>query len=26
MESSGLVKEALGETLYENYLDEKHRE
>jgi hypothetical protein len=26
LESSGLVKEALGETLYENYLDEKHRE
>ena len=26
MESSGLLKEALGETLYENYLREKHKE
>ena len=26
MESNGLLKEALGETSYENNLDEKHRE
>ena len=26
MENGELVKEALGETLYENYLREKHRE
>jgi glutamine synthetase len=26
MENSQLVREALGETLYENYLREKHRE
>jgi glutamine synthetase len=26
MESSALVKEALGETLYKNYLKEKHKE
>jgi hypothetical protein len=26
VENSGLVKEALGETLYESYLKEKHRE